>query len=156
MSNDVCGYMTTELSIELAKNLADFVKKSELGIQEISRGELYNYPSDFMPVDGEYCFLIGDAPGYPNATYLIDYYQYDPITADIGFPANPKERLDILINTLISMINITKATKMVVAITECNQIDNIKKIKFPELRDVIHTDFEKYQAPPDTLYEIIV
>ncbi|EOY5093602.1 hypothetical protein [Citrobacter amalonaticus] len=156
MSNDVCGYIATELSDELAKKLADFVRKSELGIQKISKRELYNYPSNFIPINGEYCFLIGDAPGYPNATYLIDYYQYDPATADIGFPANPKERLDILIDTLVNMIKITKATKMVVAITDCNQIDNIKKIKFPEMRDVIHADFEKYQAPPDTLYEIIV
>lgn len=156
MSNDVCGYVTAELNIELAKNLADFIKKNELGIQEISKGELYNFPSNYMPVDGEYCFLIGDVPGHPNATYLIDYYQYDPVTADIGFPANPKERLDILIDTLIDIINVTKATKMVVAITECNQIDNIKKIKLLEMRDAIHADFEKYQAPPDTLYEVTV
>lgn len=39
--------------------------------------------------------------------------------------------------------------------TECNHIEKIKKIKFSEMREVIHADFEAYQAPPDTLYEII-
>ena len=53
------------------------------------------------------------------------------------------------------MIKITHASKMVVSINECDQIQTIKKIKFAEMRDVIHADFAKYQAPPDTLYEII-
>ena len=43
--------------------------------------------------------------GYPDATYLTDYGEYAP-DADIGFPTNPKERLDILINTLIDIIKI--------------------------------------------------
>lgn len=42
---------------------------------------------------------------------------------------------------------------MVVSLNECEQIEIIKKI---HLYEVIHADFEKYQAPPDTLYEIIV
>jgi len=54
------------------------------------------------------------------------------------------------------MIRIANAQKMVVALTECNQIETVKKIRLSELYDVIHADFEEYQAPPDTLYEITV
>jgi hypothetical protein len=45
---------------------------------------------------------------------------------------------------------------MVVSLNECEQIETIKKIHLSDLYEVIHADFEKYQAPPDTLYEIIV
>lgn len=154
MSNDVCGYIEPILSPDKINKLTRFIKHSQLGIQKISRNELYNYPDNLLPVNHMFIFLIGDGPGYPNATYLIDYDQYAPDT-DIGFPADPKERLDILINTLIDMIKLTNATKMVVSMTECNQIETIKKINFSEMREVIHADFEAYQAPPDTLYEII-
>ncbi|QXF32709.1 hypothetical protein CE143_05620 [Photorhabdus luminescens] len=154
MSNDVCGYLEPILDSDTNIALDDFISNSKLGIQAIPRNELYNYPDNFTPNSDCFIFLIGDVPGYPNATYLTDYYQYDPETVDIGFPANPKERLDILITTLLDMIKITKATKMVVSITECEQIETIKKIHVSEMRDVIHADFEIYQAPPDTLYEI--
>jgi len=45
---------------------------------------------------------------------------------------------------------------MVVAITENNQIETVKRIKFSKMDEVIHADFEKFQAPPDRLYEIIL
>lgn len=154
MSNDVCGYIEPVLSQDKLEKLSEFIKNSQLGINKISKKELYNYPDKLIPAYNIFSFLIGDAPGYPNATYLIDYDQYAPDT-DIGFPADPKERLDILINTLIDMIKITNASKMVVSMTECNQIETIKKISFSEMREIIHADFEAYQAPPDTLYEII-
>lgn len=111
---------------------------------------------DFEPADNTYIFLIGDRPGCPNATYLTDYCQYDPISSydDIGFPANPGDRLDILLTVLQDIFNISGANKMVIALTECNQIETVKKIKFSELYNVIHADFEECQAPPDTLYEI--
>ncbi|CCK17536.1 hypothetical protein BN136_3546 [Cronobacter universalis NCTC 9529] len=55
---------------------------------------------------------------------------------------------------LSDIFSITNAQKMLVALTECSQIETIKKIKLCELYDVIHKDFELYQGPPDTLYEI--
>ncbi|MEX6162710.1 hypothetical protein AB6G16_14420 [Proteus mirabilis] len=94
-------------------------------------------------------------PNYPNATYLIDYLDYAP-EAEIGFPCGAKERLNILLNVLGDIFVMTGAQKMVVALTECNQIEKVKRIKLSEMRDIIHADFEEYQAPPDTLYEIIV
>lgn len=154
MSSFVDGYIEPILSQIDLENLMDYIENSQLGIERIPKNELYNYPDYLIPSGNVFSFIIGDVPGYPDATYLTDYGEYAP-DADIGFPTNPKERLDILINTLIDMINITNTSKMVVSMTQCNQIETIKKIKFAEMRDVIHADFAKYQNPPNTLYEII-
>ena len=154
MSSFVYGYIEPILSQNKLSNLSDYIKNSQLGIEKISKDWLINYPDYLIPNDNIFTFLIGDVPGYPNSTYLTSYDEYAP-NIDIGFPPDPKERLDILINTLIDMITITRASKMIVSINECDQIETIKKIKFAEMRDIIHADFAKYQAPPDTLYEII-
>lgn len=155
MSNDVCGYIYFSLSQEVMGDLQDYIYKSEVGITQINKEELYNFPEYLLPTECSYIFLIGDRPNYPNASYLIDYNDYCP-GSDIGFPVQAKERLEILINILSDIFRIANATKMVVAITECNQIQTIKKVKLSELCDVIHADFEESQAPPDTLYEITV
>ncbi|WP_347253686.1 hypothetical protein [Leminorella grimontii] len=156
MSNDVCGYIVSSITREEENALTNYFFKKDLGLQQIPDNELYNFPVDLLPKDSDFIFLIGDRPGYPNATYLIDYLEYDPESSDIGFPSNPKERLNILLDALVDMIKITNAEKMVVALTDCNQIEAVKKINLSEIYDVIHADFEKYRAPPDTLYEIIV
>jgi hypothetical protein len=153
MSNDVCGYVYSLLSQEVMGALNDYIESSEIGITKIIKEQLYNFPDELLPMESSYIFLIGDRPDYPNATYLIDYIDYSS-EADIGFPVHAKARLDILLNALSDIFIITNARKMVVAITDCNQIQTIKKIKIAELYDVIHADFEEYQAPPDTLYEI--
>ena len=155
MSNDICGYIYPPLDREVENALSKYISGSKIGISQITREELYNFPSGFIPPDGLFYFLIGDRPSYPNATYLIDYNEYDPDTSDIGFPPGAKERLSILVDTLNYMFKITNAQRMVVALTECNQIETIKKINISELYDVIHADFEFYQSPPDTLYEIV-
>lgn len=156
MSNDVRGYIELLDRENLILSISTIKQKHDVGIGSITIDELYNFPESTLPPSNErnFIFVIGDDDTYYNASYLIDYLNYAP-EADIGFPADPKERLDILINTLIDMIKLTNATKMVVAMTECNQIETIKKINFSEMREVIHADFDAYQAPPDTLYEII-
>ncbi len=128
MSSFICGYIEPILSENKLNNLSNYIKNSQLGIEKISKDWLINYPNYLIPNDNIFTFLIGDVPGYPNATYLIDYCEYAPDT-DIAFPPDPKERLDILINTLIDMIKITHASKMVVSINECDQIETIKKNK---------------------------
>lgn len=156
MSNDVYGYLLPDPKIDYKLKFEHYIKACSLNIRKIEKRELFNYPTCLMPQTetDSFIFDISDGPNSINATYLIDYDEYAP-DSDIGFPPDPKERLDILINTLIDMIKITNASKMVVSMTECNQIETIKKINFSEMRDVIHADFEMYQAPPDTLYEII-
>lgn len=154
MSNDVCGYIELPLSYEVNALLEGYISEQTVGISSITKDELYNFPKELLPSVDSYIFLIGDSVGYPNASYLIDYLNYAP-EADIGFPTDGKERLDILLDVLSDMFRITYSKRMVIALTECNQIEKIKKINFTEMRDIIHADFEEYQAPPDTLYEII-
>lgn len=156
MSNDVYGYLVPSLGDSEMAALKVYISKSSLNIQLIKSDELFGYPPDFVPTGDLFIFDIADGPNSTNATYLIDYDEYDPETSDIGFPPGAKDRLNILLDTLADMVRITNAQKMVVALTECNQIETIKKIKLSELYDVIHADFEEYQAPPDTLYEITV
>ena len=153
MSYDVCGYVCFLPTQEVDVNLKDYISKSEIGIAKIGKEQLYNFPVDLLPKEHSYVFLIGDKPNYPNASYLIDYLDY-VAEAEIGFPVVAKDRLNILLDTLHEIFIITNAKKMVVAITDSNQIQTIKKINLSELYDVIHSDFIAHQAPPDTLYEI--
>lgn len=156
MSNDVCGYIIPSLNRDKEILLLEYISKISIGICNINHGELYNFPEEYIPSDNYFSFLIGDKPGYPNATYLIDYNEYDPEFSDIGFPSGAKERLKILLDTLTDIIRITNSKRMVVAMTECNQIETVKKINFSDFYDEVYKDFEKYQAPPDTLYDITV
>ncbi|ENG4187405.1 hypothetical protein ABN306_21665 [Providencia huaxiensis] len=156
MSNNVYGYLQPEIGTTIDFNLLEkYMADTPLNIRVITKMELFNYPAEYLPEDGCFIFDIADGKNSINATYLIDYLEYDPETADIGFPPDPKERLNILLDTLSEMIKISNAKKMVVSLNECEQIETIKKIRVFELYDVIHADFEEYQAPPDTLYEII-
>lgn len=153
MSNDVCGFIEPPLNQEQKCALNEYVKQLKIGVSEIPKEQLYNFPADLLPADDAYVFLVGDRPDYPNASFLIDYLDYAP-EADIGFPTGAKDRLNILLDTLLEMFMITNAQKMVVALTDCNQITTTKKINISEYYNVIHADFEKYKSPPDTLYEI--
>lgn len=156
MSNDVRGYIELLDRANLTLSINTIEQKHDVGIGAITVDELYNFPSSTLPNSNKinFIFVIGDDNKYYNASYLIDYLDYAP-EADIGFPVGAKDRLNILLDTLADMLKMANVQKMVVALTDCNQIETIKRINFSEMRDVIHADFEAYQAPPDTLYEII-
>lgn len=157
MSNDVRGYIQGFSEKNISHSIKLIEEKYNIGIGMISCDELYNFPEFFLPrgYDNRFAFIIGDDAEDFCASYLIDYLEYAP-EADIGFPVGARNRLNILLDSLSDMIKVSGALKMVVAITDSNQIETIKRIKLSELYQVIHADFEEYQAPPDTLYEIIV
>ncbi|MCP8467944.1 hypothetical protein NK553_28800 [Pseudomonas sp. ZM23] len=153
MSNDVCGYIEIP-KFENTNALKKYIEGIEIGVQEIKPEELFNYPEKLKPSESSYIFLIGDRPGSKNATYLTDYYEYDPFTSTTGFPSNPTERLKILTNTLTEMFNISKTSKMVIAITDSNQVSKIKTIKIHNFERTILDDFSINDGPPDTIYII--
>lgn len=156
MSNDVRGYIYY-LGEENLTSLIDFIeKKYNIGIKSIGINELYNFPDSMLPntKQKQFIFVIGDDNEYFNASFLIDYIDYAP-EADIGFPNIAEDRLNILFNVMSEIIKITNASKMVISLTDSCEIETLKKINFSEMREIIHADFEAYQAPPDTLYEII-
>lgn len=156
MSNDVRGYIYF-LGEENLTSLIDFIeKKYNIGIKSIGINELYNFPDSMLPntKQKQFIFVIGDDNEYFNASFLIDYIDYAP-EADIDFPNIAEDRLNILFNVMSEIIKITNASKMVISLTDSCEIETLKKINFSEMREIIHADFEAYQAPPDTLYEII-
>ncbi|WP_113625534.1 hypothetical protein [Pectobacterium peruviense] len=155
MSNDVFGYIYPSPIGDDYKKLTNYISNLDIGVFRISKEELYNIPLEMIPEGDIFAFLIGDRPDYRNATYLIDYCEYDPDSSTIGFPSNPKDRLNILLDVLSDILSIVNPEKMLVAITDSSQIEIIKTIKPSEIHEVIGGDFEIYQEPPDTLYEII-
>lgn len=155
MSNNVYGYLYPPLSKEAEVALKSYFLKCPIHIRNIEKEELINYPEEYLPQDGCFIFEISDGPESTNATYLIDYYEYDPDESRIGFPPDPRERLGVLLSVIFNMVTIAKSKKMVVAINECEQIENVRTVKLSDCCEVIQSDFEKFQAPPDTLYEII-
>ncbi|KAF2406607.1 hypothetical protein SAMN04490179_4443 [Pseudomonas antarctica] len=154
MSNDVCGYVHPSPSPDAWTAVDDYILESELGIFKITSAELFNYPPDFLPSKGTFVFLIGDRPGYPNATYLTDYDEYDPLTSDIGFPSKSQDRVAILLEAITEIASICKAEKIVFSISDSSQIEAVRRINMSDLYEVVLSDFEKHQAPPDTLYEV--
>jgi hypothetical protein len=156
MSNDVRGYVSYSDEKDLISLVVSIEQKYNIGLKSIEVNKLYNFPSSTLPSNDRrtFFFVIGDDNQYYNASFLIDYIDYAP-EADIGLPVISKDRLNILLDVMSEIINNTNASKMVIALTDSCEIETIKKIKFSEMREVIHADFAAYQAPPDTLYEII-
>ncbi|OCG22467.1 hypothetical protein A9G11_07205 [Gilliamella sp. wkB108] len=156
MSNDVRGYINYSGEKNLTPLISFIEQKYNIGIKKIEINELYNFPDSMLPKSKEnkFIFIIGDDNEYYNASFLIDYINYAP-ESDIGFPIMAKDRLNILFDVMSEIINITNVSKLVITLTDSCEIENIKKIKYAEMREVIYADFETYQAPPDTLYEVI-
>ncbi|MDY1064968.1 hypothetical protein SOJ74_16945 [Pseudomonas aeruginosa] len=155
MSNDVCGYIKYD-GVYPESDLLEYLSKSELGVFRVPKEHLYNYPEEFLPSEKDFIFLIGDAPGYPNSTYLIDYEEYDPDECDIGFSPCPKERVRILLGILTDLSLLLRAKKLVFSVTEDSQISHVKRISIDDLDCAVISDFEKYKSPPDTLYEVVL
>ncbi|WP_395609740.1 hypothetical protein [Pseudomonas sp. B22129] len=156
MSNDVCGYVFPPPSPDAWTALDKYISESDLGIFKISSSELFNYPPYLLPSEKTFVFLIGDRPGYPNATYLTDYNQYDPLYSDIGFPSDPIERVEILLAAIFEIISICNSKKIVFSISDSSQIETIKQVDISDVADVVLSDFKRVQAPPDTLYEVFI
>lgn len=156
MSNEVYGYLEGKETSNGHMLLQSLQEKTGIGIQSIPVAELYNYPKEMLPSNEEGCvaFIIGDKPGKTNTTYLTDYMDYAS-DADIGFPCNGKERLKLLIDLFVTMINETCATRFIVAITDSSQIEEVKTVSFDQINSVIFRDFEEH-APPDCLYDIVL
>lgn len=112
MSNNVYGYLQPddETSLDF-RSLENYIAHNSLNLRVINKDELINYPVEYYPEDECFIFDIADNKSAVNATYLIDYSEYDPESADIDFPSDPKERLNILLDAFFEMITISNAKK---------------------------------------------
>lgn len=155
MSDEAFGYTYPVPCDSDYNNLLEYVSSVGAGFFEIEEKSLYNFPEEIAPKDNCLMFIIGDKPGYPNATYLMDCYNfYDPESSSIGFSTNPNERLNLLLDIIENVFLLLKSKKMIIVLTDSGQVDAIKKISISEVRKVIGKDFKIYQGAPDTLYEI--
>jgi hypothetical protein len=154
MSNEVYGYFDVSQIANRDAFFAQLQEKTGIGIKSINFSELYGFPKYLLPTNmSRYAaFIIGDKPGKTNTTYLTDYLDYAP-GADIGFPVSGKVRLRLLIGLLVSMILESHSRRLVVAITDSSQIEQVKDINFEDLGTTIETDFEEF-APPDCIYNV--
>lgn len=154
MSDEAYGYIYPVPHDNDYKRLSEYISSTGAGFLEIDKN-LYNFPEGIPLEKNILMFSIGDKPGYPNATYLMDCYNfYDPETSNIGFPTNPNERLNLLLDIVENIFLLSKSKKMVIVLTDSEQIESTKKISISEVRKIIGEDFKKYQGAPDTLYEI--
>lgn len=157
MSLEVYGYLKNNSFLEKQELVSQIEQTTSLGFVPMPKEWLHNFPNDFLPINEKdiICFLIGDRPGKRNATYLIDFQDYDPI-ANIGLPTQCRERIKILVSAINFIIEISKTTIFLIAVTDSSQIEKFKRVKLSELLNTILKDFEEDETPPDCLYEIII
>ena len=157
MSNEVYGYIENPERVVDQAFFEKIEKCTGVGIVEIPFSELYNFPREKFPreTSNSVAFIVGDRPGKANASYLIDYVDYAP-DANIGFPSGRKERLRLLIELFAAVIHEAKPSRFVVAITECSQIDNAKDLDMQAFHKEIYNDFERCDAPPDCVYDVVI
>ncbi|MEQ4618518.1 MAG: hypothetical protein ABN482_10760 [Corticimicrobacter sp.] len=155
VSNDVFGYVQPFPAPAAYAKLMEYVTGVGVGLIRIDRKALFNFPDEALPDGDCFAFLVGDRPDYPNATYLIDYCEYDPDDFNIGFPPDPKARLKLLLDVLSNIFSLVNPDRMFVAISDSSQIETFRKIKIHEIHEEIGHDFEIHDGPPDTLYEMV-
>lgn len=152
MSNSIYGYIYTDNPARVAESIRGSIRATTLGVFAIEPSELRNYPMQLLPQKNEnlFCFLIGDSGETWNATYLIDGYDYDP-SAQIELPRNSGERIELLARLLNDLIEQSCDRRMLVAVTDCDKIDEVKRIALRNLRDELIKDIG-IDGPPNILY----
>jgi len=155
MSNETYGFI--ELSSQNADSelFARLEKDTNIGIARIPESELYNFPADIINSGSQFIpFIVGDRPGKSNTTYLTDFRNYDA-DYSMALPRFGRERINLLIQFLLTLIDRSAAARLVVAITEGSQIEDRKMLKKQELGETLMADFERCDAPPDCLYDVL-
>ncbi|UWQ08589.1 hypothetical protein K3X41_03090 [Aliiroseovarius crassostreae] len=152
MSNEVYGYVNCPPQQSVAQFLRQLEQKSGIGISQIPFEELYNIPETALPkkTDVYFAFLISDKPGGKNASYLIDALDYAP-EADIGLPRLAIDRVSKLVALLKDIAKEDFVSRLVVAICDSSNIEDVMFLKADQLEDVIGDDL-KYNSPPDRVY----
>ncbi len=156
MSNEVYGYIESSEAIDWNRFFLNIQSKMGIGIQQMPKSELYNFPEDMLPSKDSFFlpFIMGDKPGKKNTTYLTDVQDYSS-KAFIGLPNAGKDRLNILIDVFLLMSEERSVERLVVAITDSSQIEEVKKLNIKSLPNQIYEDFEM-QLTPDCIYDVIV
>jgi hypothetical protein len=127
---------------------------SEIEVQSegptvLSEKDLVGFPSELRPAVASVIFAIGDSPESKNAEYILDYQNYDP-KAKIGLPLNA---LSLMADILSFLFNHLNCQRIVVCLTECNQVDSVKYLNASQMLPTFKLDCS-IESPPCVLYVI--
>ena len=155
MTNLVYGF----LEIDNQGNKVDYIslvqKKIKIGISEIRPFQLSNFPDNLFYEYNKNCisFCLGDKPGKNRASYLLDFIDYAK-NADIGMPYKAIDRVEILIESIFSIITSLNLVRIVIALTDSCEIEELKKVKLENLKKEIISDFETLKDVPGKIYDV--
>lgn len=153
MSNEVYGFCDFLDEVDdIENNHLKFQSLTNLGFEFLASDELYNFPQLYKPSTNSISFILGDVKGKRNATYLIDYIDYVD-GADIKMPLKAKDRVRLLIDFVEKLFSTLEAKRVVIALTDSSQIEEVKTVERKDFLNVLLSDLEKL-APPDILYEL--
>lgn len=152
MSNEIYGFADLPERPDLPIVLKALGELTPLGVFTVSEKALIGFPADLRPNINSIVFVIGDSPESMNAEYLLDNRDYDP-RADIQLPINADERLSLLTKILSFLFTDMKCERLVVCLTECNQVDSIKHLNAAQMSQVFKEDCS-IESPPCKIYVI--
>ena len=154
MSNEIYGYIESDLSTDLGQLFVKLERDTGLGFSKLNWNELYNIPHKLIPADKSTAvpFIMGDGPGKRNATYLLSETDYAP-DAVLELPLKSEERLEVLVHALRHAAVISHARRLVVALTDSSQVAKTKVIRLTEMESQMKEDCRR-EMPPDCVYVI--
>ncbi len=155
MSNHVYGYLdSTDPGESTVTYLQEIARKYGLGLLKKTINDMHNFPESVLPVEPAQCLFVSitDSPETNVAEYLIDFIDYAE-EADIGLPLNGSERLSLLVNLLTEIMSTRMFPRLVLAMTQCNEIESVEKLRITELAQQLDWDFRNY-APPNKIYVV--
>lgn len=152
MSKEIYGFVDLPADTPRDPFWDDLRSSTPLGLFEVSARELYGFPSDLCPGPESAILLVGDGPDSRNASYLLDDQDYDP-KAEIGLPIQARERLALLLELLNRLFVRWNASRVVVCLTVCNEVDDVKRISRGEMFDILPADCA-VESPPCLIYVI--
>ena len=152
MSNEIYGFVDFPNRLELPDLLQILGASTPLGVFSVPESHLIGFPSNLRPHADSLVFVIGDSKSSMNAEYLLDYHDYDP-ESTIGLPIDSDERFALLVSLLRYFFDVFDCTRLAVCLTDSNQVDSVKHIKFPDSLDTIKNDCVK-ESPPCLIYLI--
>lgn len=154
MSNFVYGYAVLAGAKQQFQDIKKLIEAElPIGVHPTTKGELFGFEESEMPGESEFVFLVGDSPESDVASYLIDFIDYVE-GGNIGLPLSGKDRLEILHAFVQKLFVTCAASKVLLAVTDSSQIEERKPVALEEFFEVLVSDFEEYDDPPDCLYII--
>ena len=152
MSNEIYGFADLPLRHDLLIVMNALKELTPLGVFTVSENDLIGFPSELRPNINSLVFAIGDSPESMNAEYILDYQDYDPQSV-IRLPINADERLSLLTKILFFLFADMKCERIVICLTESNQVDSVKHLNASQMLQIFKEDCS-IESPPCMIYVI--